>query len=136
MKKKAFFVIGILSLIPFAQTLLIKIGFGLGTSVIMFSHSEEVNAESAEFYINLGFDKLDAEDYEGAISDFTEAIKINPDNGNFYFNRGMAKQNLEDYEGAISDFTEAIKINPDNNMFFTESDLKELKEIWGLEKDN
>ena len=54
----------------------------------------------------------------------------------FYFNRGMAKQNLADYKGAISDFTEAIKINPYNNMFFTESDLKELKEIWGLEKDN
>ena len=136
MKKKAFFVIGILSLIPIAQPLLNKTGFGLGTSVIMLSHSEEVNAESEEFYINLGFDKLDAEDYEGAISDFTEAIKINSNNCNYYFNRGMAKQNLEDYEGAISDFTEAIKINPDNNMFFTESELKELKKIWGLEKNN
>ena len=133
MKKKAVLFVGILSLVPIAQPLLIKTGFSLGTSVIMFSHSEEVNAESAEFYIDLGVDKFDGEDYEGAISDFTEAIKINSRNCNFYFHRGMAKQNLEDYEGAISDFTEAIKIDPDNNMFFTESDLKELKKIWGLE---
>ncbi len=170
MKKRTAFIGALLSLMPIGQPFLVKGGISLAISTIIISHLEKINAESAEFYINRGVYKLDAQDYEGAISDFTEAIKINPNNcnfyfnrgiakqnlddypgaisdfteaikinpnnGDFYFNRGIAKQNLDDYPGAISDFTEAIKINPDDDSFFTELDLKELRSLWGVEKEN
>jgi len=112
MKKRTAFIGALVSLIPLGQPLLMKTGVTFSTVGVTLFVSEKVNAESAEFYINRGSDKLDAEDYKGAISDFTEAIKINPDDGDAYFNRGFAKENLEDYKDAISDYTEAIKINP------------------------
>ncbi|MBO8203586.1 tetratricopeptide repeat protein [Prochlorococcus marinus] len=111
MKKRTAFFGAILSLMPIGQPFLVKGGVSLVTSAIIF-HNKKINAESAEFYNNRGIDKLDAEDYEGAISDFTEAIKINPKHKYAYYNRGIAKEDLEDYKGAISDYTEAIKINP------------------------
>ncbi len=111
MKKRTAFIGALLSLIPIGQPFLVKGGVSLLTSAFVVLHHEKVNAESAQFFINRGVDKLDAEDYEGAISDFTEAIKINPKNGDVYYNRGIAKEDLEDYKGAISDYTEAIRIN-------------------------
>ena len=111
MKKRTAFIAALLSLIPIGQPFLVKGGVSLLTSAFVVLHHEKVNAESAQFFINRGVDKLDAEDYEGAISDFTEAIKINPKNGDAYYNRGIAKEDLEDYKGAISDYTEAIRIN-------------------------
>ena len=50
----------------------------------MFSYYEEVNVERSEFYVKLDFHKLDTDDYEGVISDFTAAIKINSDNNMFF----------------------------------------------------
>lgn len=53
-------------------------------------------------------------DYEGAISDFNEAIRIQSDYVYAYVYRGLVKKNnLKDYEGAISDFNEAIRLKPD-----------------------
>ena len=81
MKKRTAFIGAILSLMPMGQPFLVKGGVSLVTSAFFVLHNEKVNAESAQFFINRGVDKLDAEDYKGAISDFTEAIKINPKNG-------------------------------------------------------
>jgi tetratricopeptide (TPR) repeat protein len=119
MKKRTAFFGALLSLLPLGQPLLIKTGVTFSTVGVTLFVPEKVNAESANFFINRGVDKLDAEDYKGAISDFTEAIKINPKDGVAYFNRGLAKDYLEDYKGAISDYTEAIKINPkDGDAYF------------------
>ena len=112
MKKRTAFIGVIFSLIPLGQPFLVKGGFSLITSAFVIIHHEKVNAESAQFFYNRAFDKLNAEDYKGAISDFTEVLKINPKNENAYYNRGIAKANLEDYKGAISDYTKVIKINP------------------------
>ena len=112
MKKRTAFIGAILSLIPLGQPLLIKTGIALITSKIVILNSDSAIAESAEIYFKLGNQKLDSEDYKGAISDFTKAIKINPQYGDAYYNRGLAKENLKDFEGAISDYTEAIEIYP------------------------
>ncbi len=112
MKKRTAFIGAILSLMPIGQPFLVKGGVSLvNFSFIIFNH-EKINAESAEFYNNRGIDKLDAEDFKGALSDFIEAIKINPKHKYAYYNRGIAKENLGDFKGALSDYTEAIKINP------------------------
>ena len=112
MKKRTAFVGAILSLIPLGQPLLIKTGIALVTSKIVILNSDSAIAESAEFYNKRGNEKYDAEDYKGAIKDYTKAIKINPQYGDAYYNRGFAKENLKDFEGAISDYTEAIEIYP------------------------
>ena len=112
MKKRTAFIGAILSLMSIGHPFLFNGGVSLVTFAFITFHHENLNAKSAEFYNERGRDKLDAEDYQGAISDFTKAIEINPKNGDFFFNRGLAKENLEDYQGAISDFTKAIKINP------------------------
>ena len=126
MKKRTAFIGAILSLMPIGQPFLVKGGISLLTSAFIISRYEKVNAESAQFFINRGVDKLDAEDYKGAISDFTEAIKINPKDGDTYYNRGIAKEDLEDYKGAISDYTKAIKINPkDGYAYFDRGFAKE-----------
>ena len=78
MKKRTAFIGAILSLIPFGQPLLFKTGVIVATAKIVIFNSDWAIAESAEFYFKLGNQKLDSEDYKGAISDFTKAIKINP----------------------------------------------------------
>ena len=105
MKKRTAFIGAILSLIPFGQPLLIKTGIALVTTKIVIFNSDWAIAETAEFYFKLGNQKLDSEDYKGAISAFTKAIGINPNDRYSYFNRGIAKRNLKDYEGWAFDRT-------------------------------
>ncbi len=71
---------------------------------------------SAETYISWGLRKMEVDDYEGAIADFTEAIRLRPDLNvlaGAYTGRGFARDRLEQYSTAIADFTEAIRLRPD-----------------------
>ena len=120
MKKRTAFIGAILSLIPFWQPLFIKTGIALVTSKIVIFNSDWAIAETAEFYFKRGNQKLDSEDYNGAISDYTKAIKINPKDGDAYRERGYSKSLLEDDKGAISDYTKAIKINPEDGDAYRE----------------
>ena len=45
--------------------------------------------------------KLESEDYQGAIVDYTKALEINPQNADNHFNRASAKLELEDYPGQL-----------------------------------
>ena len=58
--------------------------------------------------------KLESEDYQGAIVDYTKALEINPQNADNHFNRASAKLELEDYPGAINAYTNGLEINPDD----------------------
>ena len=137
MKKRTAFIGVILSLMPFGQSFLIKTSVVLPTAGLILSIPQKAIAESAEFYKNSGNDKLDNEDYKGAISDFTEAIKINPKDPDAYKGRGIAKSNLEDDKGAISDFNKAIEINPeDGDAYYDRGYSKEmLKDFKGALSD-
>ena len=67
---------------------------------------------SSKHYRESGYNKLQSNDYYGAISDFTKAIEIDPNDDISYLNRGVARLRLEKYYDAISDFTKSIEINP------------------------
>jgi len=66
---------------------------------------------TAEEWFNLGKNKGESGDYQGAIADYNQAIQLKPDNAIAYVNRGVAKYDLGDYQGAITDYNQAIRIN-------------------------
>ena len=81
--------------------------------------------QTAEDYFKSGLSKLQLEDREGAIADFTKAIQLKPNYVYAYSNRGVAKKDLKDYQGALEDFTKAIELDPKfEGSFFNRADVK------------
>jgi len=70
--------------------------------------------QTEEEYFNSGYDKAEAYDDYGAISDYTKAIELDPNYAKAYTNRGASKQKAKDYNGAISDFNKAIELDPND----------------------
>ncbi|PPJ63175.1 tetratricopeptide repeat protein [Cuspidothrix issatschenkoi] len=52
------------------------------------------------------------QDYQQAITNFTQAVKKNPKYAKGYVNLGNARYNLNDYEGALANYNQALKLNP------------------------
>ncbi|WP_318528388.1 HetZ-related protein 2 [Plectonema radiosum] len=79
--------------------------------LLIEKHPTEIRRASLLF--KLGNLLVAANEYEGAIVSYNEAVKIIPDYYQARYNRGIALQNLERYEEAIASFDEAVKIKPD-----------------------
>ena len=137
MKKRTAFIGAILSLIPFGQPLIFKTGAIVATAKIIIFNSNWAIAESAEFYYKRGNDKYDAEDYKGAIKDYTKAIKINPQYSDALNNRGNVKLDLNLYKAAIKDYTKAIEFSPQyGDAYYNRGLAKEnIKDFKGAIKD-
>ncbi len=118
MKKLKNFVCLWFSFIPLGKPILIGTAVSLASNALLFSKPAKANIKKAAFLYERGNNKLEKQNYEGAISDYTKTIKINPDYGEAYQERGYAKEMLKNYEGAISDYTKAIKINPYNGQAY------------------
>ena len=67
----------------------------------------------AAAYYGLGKEKLDAEDYTGALVDFDKAIELNPAYVRAYYERGRAQAYLGNYDSAIASCTQVIEIGSD-----------------------
>jgi Tetratricopeptide repeat/Excalibur calcium-binding domain len=61
---------------------------------------------------NQGVGKMQKQDYEGAISDFSTAIKLKPDLVEAYLSRGVAHSLTKNHKAAIADYTKALKLKP------------------------
>ncbi len=72
---------------------------------------------SAQQLFDRAIEKINGEDYEGAIADITRVIEQNPNFAPAYNYRGVAKYRLKRYRGAIADFSEAIRIDPRNVQY-------------------
>ena len=63
-----------------------------------------------------GLDFYKKDDYDRAISEYTEAIKLDPNNdfanASAYYHRGLAYYHQYQYDKAIRDFNRAILLNP------------------------
>ena len=68
--------------------------------------------EAALDSYNLGTEALEKEDYDLAITCFTEAIRLDPRMAEAYNNRAYAYSEKGDYDQAIADLTEAIRLDP------------------------
>lgn len=72
--------------------------------------SEKKLTDWEEYYFR-GDEKYEAEDYEGAIEDFTQSIKLKPD-AKAYYKRGLAKEEIDDYQGSKYDYIRSIELHP------------------------
>jgi tetratricopeptide (TPR) repeat protein len=72
---------------------------------------EEITPDSTEAYKKRANSRYEIGDYEGAISDYTEALKTDTYDTESYFNRANARYEIGDKKGAIEDFSQIIKIN-------------------------
>ena len=95
MKKRTAFIGAILSLMPFAQSFLIKTSVVLPTAGLILSASQGVKAEDAEIYNTKGMKKHYENDHYGAIFNYTKAIQISPKVGQYYYNRGLSKNKIK-----------------------------------------
>jgi tetratricopeptide (TPR) repeat protein len=77
------------------------------------------NAENnTEAYLQRGIERLEKEDYQGAIDEFNQLLKIEPKNIFAYVGRGAAKMYLKQYQSAKSDFDTALEITPDISLAY------------------
>jgi tetratricopeptide (TPR) repeat protein len=67
--------------------------------------------KSARALFKSGKSKADANDFRGAIDDFTKALELQPNDPVIYEQRGKVEHHLRDYQAAIEDFTKAIELD-------------------------
>ncbi|AFZ59858.1 tetratricopeptide repeat protein [Anabaena cylindrica FACHB-243] len=66
----------------------------------------------ADKYISLGDECIDNLDYQGAITNYSQALQLNPKNAEIYFKRAETHHQLGNFRDAINDYSQAIYINP------------------------
>jgi tetratricopeptide (TPR) repeat protein len=91
----------------------IKIGFDKGIAYNK-DYDKKTNINKAEECYYRGIEKVDLEDYKGAIIDFSIAIELNP-KSEYYCARGITKTTLNDITGAMADLNKAIELNSNNS---------------------
>jgi len=94
--------------------------------------TDSIIAQTAVDYYNRGIAKDEANDFNGAIKEYSKAIELNSKHINAYYNRGLAKEALTDYKGAIRDFNKVIELNPNEqgayfHLGFSKFNLKDYK---------
>lgn len=72
----------------------------------------------AEALLNRGMARQDADDLDGAMSDYTEAIALNPEYPALYVQRADAYAEIDDLPLAIKDMTRAIELVSDDADHF------------------
>ena len=79
--------------------------------------------------------KLDLEEYESAIKDFSEIINQVPDNSSIFTLRAMAYKAIAQFTNAVTDYNTAILIEPTANNYYNRGaflmDIKYYKEAHG-----
>ena len=66
--------------------------------------------DSCTIYLIMGSTKLQSNNYEGALNDFTNAVRINPNSAEAHKQRGLMNYLLKNYSEAIKDFNNSLAI--------------------------
>ncbi|MDR3619292.1 MAG: tetratricopeptide repeat protein [Paludisphaera borealis] len=82
----------------------------------------DATPEDAENYRWRGLIRLDRDEREKAVADFTEAIQLDPLEAVYHASRAIAWSEERD-ERAIADFTEAIRLDPLEAIYYTSRGL-------------
>ena len=73
--------------------------------------SNTINGSASDL-LRQSQEKLQRQDYRGAMSDINQAMLLDPNDANIYFNRGLILYALGDELGAIEDFDATLLRNP------------------------
>jgi serine/threonine protein kinase/predicted TPR repeat methyltransferase len=79
-------------------------GIGFGAKYYLQQNSL---SQGRNFYYQ-GLEKVDLQDYKGAIPSLDEALKLNPKHGEAYYQRCIARYYLDQTQQAIDDCTQAL----------------------------
>jgi Tfp pilus assembly protein PilF/V8-like Glu-specific endopeptidase len=115
--------------IPIARFADIAGGLGVetGTSLARTVQSPTLTADD---YFVSAYQKNEQGNYQGALTDYNQAIALNPNNAGAYNNRGNLKyQKLNDYQGALADYNRAIAINPNLAEAYGNRGLLKLEKL-------
>jgi tetratricopeptide (TPR) repeat protein len=75
-------------------------------------------------------DKYKKANYQGAITDYDQAIRLNPNLVQAYYTRGYTKSMLGDRQGAILDYQRAIELaRVQGNQQVLESATNDLRKL-------
>ncbi len=80
--------------------------------------SQPTNLLLADIYNDRGLARLQLQDLEAAMLDFSKAIHLDANDYRAYFNRGCACRRKGDNFGALRDFSEVIRLNPNNAIAY------------------
>jgi len=86
----------------------------LASAVYLYDLAARLNPRSADIACKQARLKLDMQQSQEAIADFSRAIAINPKASQAYFERGMARSQVHDYQNALADFSSFIAMQPGN----------------------
>ena len=85
-------------------------------SISMIAQSAEMDKAAAEFY-NAGNKSLKSGDFQGALTNYDEALKTSQDYRIFY-QRGITLKKMRKYDDAIGSFQKAVEVNPQFDIAF------------------
>jgi len=101
-------------------------------SLASFNRAISLNDGNPDGYIGRAdVLRIAFEEYEAAITSYTEALALDPQNANVYFSRGMTHNAQRDFFAALDDFEQALAINPNYaDVYLFRGDLyKQLTQI-------
>ncbi len=79
----------------------------------------------ADHYFNLAGIKINAKDYNEAISHLDKAIQLNPEESIYFIGREAAKDIVGNHNDALEDYDQAIKLDPEDIFAYdTRADVK------------
>ena len=68
-------------------------------------------------FFNRANARAELQDFEGALSDYSESIRLHPDSAESFFNRGNAHMDLYKFEEAVSDYDTSISLGVSRALF-------------------
>jgi tetratricopeptide (TPR) repeat protein len=108
-------------------------------AIALFNEALKLEPNSSNIYTLRGDAKFELKDYEGAISDYSNALKL--DGSKYlYLTRGNSKAKNKDYNGAIADYNKYIQIEEAKDLdamvyYYRGIAKSELKDFFGAIND-
>jgi tetratricopeptide (TPR) repeat protein len=78
----------------------------------------------AEQLFTQGLDKLQVDDYQGAMADFDRSLELAHDQ-KVYLRRGELRHQLGDLQGALVDYTEVLNLEPNTYTYYQRGHIRE-----------
>lgn len=104
--------------------------------------------ELATVYQQRAYAAATNQQFDDAISDYSEAIKISPEDARIYEQRAAVEMKINDNDKALADYSEAIKLKPNETRYYlyrgyiyeTKGDIKssmaDTEQVLKLDPDN